>query len=50
MSLYGEYIKELQGKDILENENGFATYYPFQDGMYIENIYVRPAFRNPGSA
>ncbi len=40
MSLYGQYIKERLGKEIVENENGFATYYYVDDGVYIEDIFV----------
>jgi len=39
-SLYGQYIKERLNKDIIETENGFATYYFLNDSCYIENIYV----------
>ncbi len=45
MTLFAEYIKELAGKEIIESEKGFATYYFFKDYCYIEDIYVRPDFR-----
>lgn len=43
MSLYGEYIKETQDKEIIEDDYGFATFYPAFDHryMYIEDIYVK---------
>lgn len=51
MSLFGDYIKERQGKEILETGDGFATYYfPNPDTCYIEDIYVRPEARRTGLA
>lgn len=44
-SLYGQYIKEREGKDIIENENGFASFIIRGEECYIENIYVHPDFR-----
>lgn len=47
MSLYGEYVKEYAGREILETENGFATYSFFDGGIcYIVDIYVVPEKRN----
>lgn len=46
MSLYGEYIKEREGFDIVENENGFATYKVTGDLCYIRDIYVSQASRS----
>lgn len=45
MSLYGDYIKERENKNIVENENGFATYYFLPQGVYLENLYVKPSAR-----
>ncbi len=43
MSLYGEYIKEISGKEIIENESGFASYKIYDGGIcYIADIYVVP--------
>lgn len=50
MSLFAEYIKERTDKDILENDKGFATYYFINDSCYIEDIYVKPEFRQSGEA
>lgn len=52
-SLYGEYIKEREGRDIVETEGGFATYvYVSHKDMgkccYIVDIYTRPDFRSTG--
>ena len=45
MSLYGDYIKERENKSIVESDVGFATYSVAKDGIYIEDIYVRPEYR-----
>lgn len=51
MSTFGEYIKEREGKEIIEDERGFATYLFQENGScYIESIYVRPDFRKTGVA
>lgn len=50
MSLFAEYIKELKGKSIIEDEKGFATYFAIPGGMYIEDIYVKQAYRKDGIA
>lgn len=49
MSLYAEYLK-LNGKEIIEMDEGYATYFDFNDGIYIEDIYVRPEFQKQGIA
>lgn len=49
-SLYAEYIQEREGKFILENEKGFATYLFVNDGCYIEDIYVAKDHRKYGQA
>lgn len=52
MSLYAEYIKEREGKDIIEDEKGFATYLytPIRNEIYIVDVYVRPEYRRQGVA
>lgn len=52
MSLYGEYIKETLNKDIIEDEFGFATFYPAFNGnyMYIEDIFVKAGKRKERAA
>lgn len=50
MSLFGQYIQERLNKSIVENDKGFATFYPLHDGMYIEDIYVIPDERHSGEA
>lgn len=49
-SLYAQYIKEREEKEIVENEFGFATYKIYGDAVYIEDIYVVPAMRKTGMA
>ncbi len=51
MSLYGEYIKERQGDDILEVDEGFATYrFVDAETVYLVDIYVKPDARKYGHA
>lgn len=52
MSLFGEYVKERSNKSIIEDEYGFATYYAAfnNEYMYIEDLYVKPAFRKENRA
>lgn len=50
MSLYGQYIKERENKNIIENEVGFATFYFNQDCCYIEDIFVVPEQRKSHQA
>lgn len=51
MSLYGDYIRERLGKAIIENDDGFATYYFVNEKTcYIEDIYVRPEARRTHAA
>ena len=47
MSLYGDYLAEREGYDIVEDENGFATYIysPENSECYIRDIYVKPESR-----
>lgn len=48
MSLFADYKKEREGKEILENEYGFITYIINGDSVYIEDIYVVPEQRRLG--
>lgn len=45
MSHYADYLKECGYKEILETEDGFATYCFFGQECYIEDIYVVPESR-----
>lgn len=44
-SLYAQYVKEREGKHILENDVGFATYSFIKDICYIQDIYTIPEAR-----
>lgn len=50
MSHYGKYIMEREGKEILEDEDGFATFLFTEAGCYIVDIYVVPEKRKEGVA
>lgn len=45
LSLYGDYIKEREGKEIIESDDGFATYTFMGEFCYIVDIYVVPGKR-----
>lgn len=47
MSLYANYLRERTSDEILEMEQGFATYRYLDEGktLYIIDIYVLPDFR-----
>lgn len=51
-SHYGQYIAEREGRDIIEDEFGFATYIMNADDgeCYIVDIYVVPEMRKAGIA
>jgi ribosomal protein S18 acetylase RimI-like enzyme len=51
MSIYGDYIKELRGDEIIENRQGFVTYRFINDGktVYVIDVYIKPEFRNTGA-
>lgn len=50
MSLYGDYIKELMGKEIVEDSCGFISFFNMKDAIYMEDLYVAPNFRKAGHA
>jgi hypothetical protein len=53
MSLYADYLKEREGKEIFECEDGFVTYSIYKGDVsfvYIEDIYVVPHKRKMGLA
>jgi len=45
MSLYSEYVKEREGLEIIESDQGFVTYQLFDKKCYIIDIYVVPEAR-----
>lgn len=50
MSLYGSYIAEREGYNIVEDDGGFATYKIDGEWCYIRDIYVKPELRKSGLA
>lgn len=51
MSLYKDYIKEREDKDIVESDNGFATFKMFENKeCYLQDLYVVPSHRQSGLA
>lgn len=49
-SLYGQYIEEREGKGIVENEHGFATYVIAGEECYLEDIFIKRGSRLAGAA
>ncbi len=50
-SLYGQYLAEREGKEIIESEYGFATYKFFDNGeCYLQDIFIVPSVRKSGLA
>lgn len=50
MSLYREYIKEREKKEIIESNDAFITFKILNEICYIVDIYVRPDKRKSGVA
>lgn len=52
MSMYADYIREHRNDEIVETEQGFATYRFLNEGksVYIIDIYVKPDFRKSKAA
>lgn len=50
MSLYAQYIKEREGKSIIETDNAFISYVIEGDNCYIADIYIAPEFRRKNIA
>lgn len=51
-SLYAQYILEREGKEIIEDNEGFVTFIECEDrpGIYIADVYVVPEERKTGKA
>lgn len=49
-SLYGQYIEEREGKNIIESEYGFITLQNLEKTCYLIDIYVVPEKRKTGEA
>lgn len=50
VSLFGDYIKEREGKRIIEEDYGFVVYQIFNDQCYIEDIFIEKQCRRAGLA
>ena len=50
MSLYGDYIKEREGKEIVESGHGFASYKIIGQECHVGDVYIKPEFRKAGIA
>ena len=50
VSNYGKYVKEREGKEIIEGDWGFATYLLEKDLLYVVDVYVVPEKRRKGLA
>lgn len=49
-SHYGQYIKDREGFDIVEDLCGFATYKITGDECYVRDIFVEKKYRKDGVA
>lgn len=49
-SNYALYVREREGRDIVEDEKGFATFTIQDESCYIVDIFVRKEFRQQGLA
>lgn len=49
-SLYGKYIEEREGMEIIEVQVGFATYQFQGEDVYLRDLYVVPEARKSGKA
>lgn len=48
MSLFADYIQERLGKEVIEDEDAFVTYFFQEDYVYVEDVYTRPESRRQG--
>lgn len=48
MSLWAKYVKERDGRETIENENGFIVFLFKGEECYLEDIYVLPEKRLSG--
>lgn len=45
VSHYAQYMKEREGLDTIENDNGFISYKFIEDGCYIHTVFVQKESR-----
>lgn len=48
MSLFADYVRERERKDVYEDQDGFVTFIIEGPECYITDIYVRPEARKKG--
>ena len=50
MELWEDYLAERKGAKTIKSEKGFAVYYDTPPDGYLEEIYVKPSYRQHGLA
>lgn len=50
MSLFAEYIKEREGLDTIENENGFISFAIRSDLCFVRDLFIKKTARQLGYA
>lgn len=50
ISLFGQYLKEREGVDLIETEHGFIIYSINKQECYVRDVYIHPEFRKKRSA
>ena len=50
MSLFAQYLMERTDTSIIETEEGFITFKPWPNGMYIEDLFINKDHRFNGAA
>jgi len=48
--MYAEYLKEREGIETLQSDDGFMTYTMTEDALYIVDVYIKPEARRTGAA
>lgn len=46
--MYKEYMKEEYGREVIESDRGFCTYFYNESAkeLFVSDIYIKPEFRN----
>lgn len=50
MNLYAQYLKEREGKEVIEKGTGFCIYEIHSPHVYISDVFVQKEYRNFGIA
>lgn len=48
--MYKAYLEEREGKSLIYTDKGYATYLIVDNEIYLEDIYVKPEFRQTREA